>query len=116
MSQGLTLPQVATVFDFVRRDRQQRSFPDGFVDLVTTGPAADVGANRDTAVVVRELFANATESVLIRPLWTAADERVVIAFRQLLHRHPWPAAQQIQFHKVDVVPQQLGSFGKVQLR
>jgi phosphatidylserine/phosphatidylglycerophosphate/cardiolipin synthase-like enzyme len=35
------------------------------VDLVWTGPEAPGIANRDTAVVVRELFANANEYVLV---------------------------------------------------
>ena len=88
MSQGLTLPQVASVFDFVRRDRQQRSLPDGFVDLVTTGPAADVGANRDTAVVVRELFANAAKSVLIAGYAVYQGQRVFQALADRMQQLP----------------------------
>ncbi len=61
---GLTGPQIAAVLEFLIRDRSARSIPDGAVDLVTSGPDG-VGANRDTGVVVRELFANATESVLV---------------------------------------------------
>ncbi len=35
------------------------------LDLVTTGPDTRGAANRDTGVVVRELFADATDSVLV---------------------------------------------------
>ncbi|MFM7166743.1 MAG: DISARM system phospholipase D-like protein DrmC [Planctomycetaceae bacterium] len=61
---GLNAQQIAAVLELIVRDRAGRSLPEGIVDLVTTGPAG-VGANRDTGVVVRELFANATRSVLV---------------------------------------------------
>jgi hypothetical protein len=35
------------------------------IDLVTTGPEPGGITNRDTSVVVRELFAHAKESVLV---------------------------------------------------
>jgi hypothetical protein len=56
--------QIAAVLGLLIRDRAQRPLPEGLVDLVNTGPDV-VGFNRDTGVVVRELFANATKSVLI---------------------------------------------------
>lgn len=61
---GLAAPQIAAVLELLVRDRAGRGLPEGIVDLVTTGPDG-VGANRDTGVVVRELFANATQSVLV---------------------------------------------------
>lgn len=61
---GMTPQQIAAVLELIVCDRAGRSLPEGVVDLVTTGPDG-VGANRDTGVVVRELFANATRSVLV---------------------------------------------------
>jgi len=58
VAQEFAPAQIATTLDLIVRDRLHRLLPDGIVDLVTTGPDA-VGANRDTGVVVRELFANA---------------------------------------------------------
>lgn len=57
--------QIALAIEFVARDRRNRETIEEVIDLVTTGPEAQGVANRDTAVVVRELFANAAESVLV---------------------------------------------------
>ncbi len=63
--QGFVAEQLATLMDTVLTDRSQRPLPDDLLDLVTTGPEAPGFANRDTSVVVRELFANATKSVMV---------------------------------------------------
>jgi phosphatidylserine/phosphatidylglycerophosphate/cardiolipin synthase-like enzyme len=47
------------------RDRSDGRKSEPPIDLVTSGPEAPGIANRDTAVVVRELFAHAKKSVLI---------------------------------------------------
>jgi phosphatidylserine/phosphatidylglycerophosphate/cardiolipin synthase-like enzyme len=84
---GLLPVQLAAVLDLVARDRIGRSLPDGFVDLVTTGPDA-VGANRDTGVVVRELFANASKSVLVAGYAVYQGQRVFEALADQMHEHP----------------------------
>lgn len=54
---------VVRVLGAMIADRDQR--PPPHLDLVWTGPETRVASSRDTAVLVRELFAGAKESVLI---------------------------------------------------
>ena len=56
--------QIATMSEMLLHDRSERQ-TEPSIDLVTSGPEASGIANRDTAVVVRELFAHAEESVLV---------------------------------------------------
>jgi phosphatidylserine/phosphatidylglycerophosphate/cardiolipin synthase-like enzyme len=63
--QGFHPLQIALVLDLILKDRDHRLPPEDLIDLVTTGPEAGTSANRDTGVVVRELFANANDSVLV---------------------------------------------------
>src|SRR5262249_9947266 len=49
----------------VVQDRQRRPRLEDAIDLVMSGPEAPGVANRDTRVVVRELFVNAQDSVLV---------------------------------------------------
>ncbi len=63
--QGFTPAQIAITFDALRADRATRPAFDDVLDLVTTGPEIEGIANRDTSVVVRDLFANANQSVLV---------------------------------------------------
>lgn len=60
---GLDAPAVEVLLEVLLADRQERPGPR--IDLVWTGPEARQAISRDTAVVVRELFAGAAESVLI---------------------------------------------------
>jgi hypothetical protein len=62
---GFTAEQTAILLDAVRAERQSSKRPDEIIDLVTTGPEAPGITNRDTSVVVRELFAKANKSVLL---------------------------------------------------
>jgi phosphatidylserine/phosphatidylglycerophosphate/cardiolipin synthase-like enzyme len=62
---GFTPVQIAITFDVLRADRASRPAFDDVLDLVTTGPEIEGIANRDTSVVVRDLFANAAQSVLV---------------------------------------------------
>lgn len=55
---------IADMIDLLLSDRARRSIPDDLMQLVITGPDA-ASAVRDTAVVVRELFARAEQSVLV---------------------------------------------------
>ncbi|MGO9122890.1 MAG: DISARM system phospholipase D-like protein DrmC [Desulfomonilaceae bacterium] len=63
--QGFGAMQIATLLDLLIREREKAYSLDRIIDLVTTGPEAAGIANRDTAVVVRELFSSANESVLV---------------------------------------------------
>jgi phosphatidylserine/phosphatidylglycerophosphate/cardiolipin synthase-like enzyme len=62
---GFSPEQVAVTLDILRADRANRPRLEDVVELVTTGPDVPGVANRDTSVVVRELFANARQSVLV---------------------------------------------------
>jgi len=62
---GFSEVQIAAALDLVCQDRQRRPRLEDAVNLVTSGPDAPGLANRDTRVVVRELFANAEVSVLV---------------------------------------------------
>jgi phosphatidylserine/phosphatidylglycerophosphate/cardiolipin synthase-like enzyme len=63
--QGFTPSNIATTLDVLRADRANRPTFEDILELVTTGPEIEGIANRDTGVVVRDLFANATQSVLV---------------------------------------------------
>jgi len=63
--QGFTPAQIATTLEVLLADRANRPAFEDILELVTTGPEIEGIANRDTSVVVRDLFANATQSVLV---------------------------------------------------
>jgi phosphatidylserine/phosphatidylglycerophosphate/cardiolipin synthase-like enzyme len=62
---GFSEAQIAVALDLVCQDRRRRPRLEEAINLVTSGPDAPGIANRDTRVVVRELFANAERSVLV---------------------------------------------------
>jgi phosphatidylserine/phosphatidylglycerophosphate/cardiolipin synthase-like enzyme len=62
---GFGPEQIEITLDVLRKDRARRPRIEDVLDLVTTGPDVPGVANRDTSVVVRELFANAKQSVLV---------------------------------------------------
>ena len=64
-SLGFDEHQIATTLEMLLRDRSDGRKGESPIDLVTSGPEAPGIANRDTAVVVRELFAHAKKSVLV---------------------------------------------------
>jgi phosphatidylserine/phosphatidylglycerophosphate/cardiolipin synthase-like enzyme len=73
---GLGPEQLALVVELIRAERQARPPVDDVLELVTTGPEVSTIANRDTSVVVRELFANARESVLVAGYAVYQGQRV----------------------------------------
>lgn len=62
---GFNPEQIAVTLDMLRADRANRPRIEDVLDLVITGPDVPGVVNRDTSVVVRELFANAKHSVLV---------------------------------------------------
>jgi phosphatidylserine/phosphatidylglycerophosphate/cardiolipin synthase-like enzyme len=62
---GLKTDHLALMLDALAASRAQRPEVRDPVDLVWTGPEAPGIANRDTSVVVRELFTNANQHVLV---------------------------------------------------
>ena len=65
VDEGMESRHLADCLDILCHDRRQRPVADDLIDLVWTGPEAPGIVNRDTSVVVREMFQSARESVLI---------------------------------------------------
>jgi hypothetical protein len=63
--EGFTPGQLARMLDLLAADRATRPHPGDLIELVWTGPEARGVANRDTGVVVRELFGAARSTVMI---------------------------------------------------
>jgi phosphatidylserine/phosphatidylglycerophosphate/cardiolipin synthase-like enzyme len=62
---GLSASQLAKVVQMMASDREHRASAEGLIDLVWTGPDMPGIENRDTGVVVREMFRTARQSVLL---------------------------------------------------
>ena len=62
---GFTAEQLAITLDLLVCDRARMPKLEDALDLVTTGPEVAGMTNRDTSVVVRELFVGAQRSVLV---------------------------------------------------
>lgn len=62
---GFSAAQIAVMLQSVVAERTSHQRIEDSVDLVTTGPDAPGVSNRDTAVVVRNLFSMAKTSVLV---------------------------------------------------
>jgi len=87
-AQGFGVVQIAMLLDVLLKDRSQRPRPEDTFDLVTTGPEARTSSNRDTSVVVRELFANAEESVLVAGYAVHRGQRVFQALADRMQMKP----------------------------
>jgi phosphatidylserine/phosphatidylglycerophosphate/cardiolipin synthase-like enzyme len=86
--QGFTPNQIATTIELLLQDRSERPVPEDVIDLVTTGPEAAGVTNRDTSVVVRDLFAHAQTSVLIAGYAVYQGQRVFQALADRMHECP----------------------------
>jgi len=62
---GYSSTQLADLADVIIHDRAEHGFARDLFDLVWTGPETGGIANRDTGVVVRELFHSANKSVML---------------------------------------------------
>jgi phosphatidylserine/phosphatidylglycerophosphate/cardiolipin synthase-like enzyme len=81
---GFSAEQVAVVIDSVLQDRELFRYADPTgIDLVTSGPEAPGITNRDTSVVVREMFAHAKQSVTVIGYAVYQGQKV---FEALAHR------------------------------
>jgi phosphatidylserine/phosphatidylglycerophosphate/cardiolipin synthase-like enzyme len=79
---------LADVLDILSQDRRQRPIAEDLIDLVWTGPEAEGIVNRDTAVVVREMFQNARESVLVAGYAVYQGHIVFKALAERMDEHP----------------------------
>lgn len=64
-SEGFTPAQLATVINAIVASQTAQPSLQHMLELVASGPQAPGGANRDTSVVVRDLFTHARDSVLV---------------------------------------------------
>jgi phosphatidylserine/phosphatidylglycerophosphate/cardiolipin synthase-like enzyme len=84
---AFTPEQVAKTLELIARDRTSRPRFDD-VELVTTGPEPPGVTNRDTSVVVREMFANAKASVLVAGYAVYQGQAVFQALADRMREHP----------------------------
>lgn len=63
--QGMQAAHLGELLEILNEDRTHRPVIEDQIDLVWTGPEAPGIVNRDTSVVVREMFHSARESVLV---------------------------------------------------
>lgn len=85
---GFGEQQIAAALDLIKDDRQAVRAIEPPIDLVTSGPEAPGITNRDTAVVVRELFAHAKTSVLVVGYAVYQGQRVFEALAKRMETHP----------------------------
>lgn len=85
---GMTAVQLALLLEALAEDRAARAPLLDRLDLVTSGPEAPGVAIRDTAVVVRELFASARQSVLAVGYAVHGGRYVFRALAERMEQHP----------------------------
>ncbi|NUQ63144.1 MAG: phospholipase [Pirellulales bacterium] len=88
IEQGFTPSQLATVLALIVKDRWRRPTLDEAIDLVVSGPEAPGLADRDTSVVVRELFAHAEKSVLVAGYAVYQGQQVFAALADRMQAVP----------------------------
>lgn len=86
--QGFSPEQIATVMELVGRSRSGRTVAEDLFDLVVTGPEAPGIANRDTSVVVREMFSQAEQSVLLAGFAVYQGRKVFEALAERMAARP----------------------------
>lgn len=86
---GFSAEQVAVLIDSVLQDRELflHADPTG-IDLVTSGPEALGISNRDTSVVVREMFAHAKQTVTVIGYAVYQGQKVFEALAQRMESKP----------------------------
>lgn len=92
--QGFSVKQIATALDLIVADRTRRQRSKPPIDLVTSGPEAPGITNRDTSVVVRELFSHAKDSVVVIGYAVYQGQQVFEALARRMEQLP---SLQVQF-------------------
>jgi phosphatidylserine/phosphatidylglycerophosphate/cardiolipin synthase-like enzyme len=87
-SLGFTADQIVAVLELLERDRKAGRSTEPPIDLVTSGPEAEGITNRDTSVVVRELFTHAETSVLVVGYAIYQGQRVFEALAKRMEEIP----------------------------
>jgi phosphatidylserine/phosphatidylglycerophosphate/cardiolipin synthase-like enzyme len=78
---------LADCLDLLCQDRGHRPAAEDLIDLVWTGPEAPGVVNRDTGVVVREMFQGARESVLVAGYAVYQGQMVFKELADRMDRH-----------------------------
>jgi phosphatidylserine/phosphatidylglycerophosphate/cardiolipin synthase-like enzyme len=86
--EGFSSHQLATVLEMTIKARGQRTVAEDLVDLVTSGPEAAGISNRDTSVVVHELFSRAQQSVMVAGYTVYQGQRVFQALADRMDELP----------------------------
>ncbi len=86
--EGFQTAHLMRLLATLAEDRAARPVLTEALDLVVTGPEAPGVALRDTAVVVRELFAQARHSVLVVGYAVHQGRQVFRALAKRMERHP----------------------------
>jgi phosphatidylserine/phosphatidylglycerophosphate/cardiolipin synthase-like enzyme len=84
---GMAPPAIAASLEIVAQALEQRPAVADAIDLVTTGPEVGGVANRNTAVVVDELFRNATDSVLVAGYAIYQGQKIFRALAERMKEH-----------------------------
>lgn len=87
-SLGFTADQLVAALELLVKDRSVARSAESPIDLVTSGPEAPGISNRDTSVVVRELFAHAQTSVLVVGYAIFQGQRVFEALAKRMEEIP----------------------------
>jgi phosphatidylserine/phosphatidylglycerophosphate/cardiolipin synthase-like enzyme len=85
---GMRPEHIATMLEAVAAERRRLPCVEDAVDLVTTGPEVAGTANRDTGVVVRELFSGARGHVLVAGYAVYGGQEVFAALAQRMDAFP----------------------------
>lgn len=85
---GFSSKQIATALELILSDRNGGQAIEPPIDLVTSGPEAPGITNRDTSVVVRELFAHANQTVLVIGYAVYQGQRVFEALAERMEKLP----------------------------
>jgi hypothetical protein len=87
--EGFQTAHLIRLLEALAEDRAARpSRPEDALDLVTSGPEAPGVAIRDTAVVIRELFATARQSVLVVGYAVHQGRSVFRALAERIEQYP----------------------------
>lgn len=86
--EGMSVRHLALVLETIVSTRDQKNTPDDLVELVWTGPEPDGVSNRDTGVVVRELFATAVAEVLIAGFAVYQGKAIFQLLAERMHQLP----------------------------
>ena len=86
--EGMSIPHMVLLLESLVEERRRPRSTEADIELVTSGPEAPGITNRDTVVVVRELFQNANKSVLIAGYAVYQGKQVFAALARRMEEVP----------------------------